>query len=263
MTCRPDHRGRAARSYSAAQPPPSRSAELRREDSDRPCPCLDLTGLISATQLPAHPERIGEPSSNSPAVASRESRSPAFSARRSFGAALATLVRDAGARRPDTETVVELALELLKMRAGGGLDHPLRIADLGTGSGAIPAGAVVRVAGGAGIWTDISQAAVTSRLRQRGTRGPVETRGIHRVRSMHSGLTGPFDLIVSGIRPISASAGYRWLGGGGAGITIPWRALDGGADGLDAYRALILRRRAFWHRADPCRGGRARPKRPN
>ena len=37
--------------------------------------------------------------------------------------------------RPDTETVVELALELL--RAGGDLDRPLRIADIGTGSGAI------------------------------------------------------------------------------------------------------------------------------
>src|SRR4029434_9741506 len=37
--------------------------------------------------------------------------------------------------RPYTETVVELALELL--RAGGDLNRPLRIADLGTGSGAI------------------------------------------------------------------------------------------------------------------------------
>ena len=37
--------------------------------------------------------------------------------------------------RPDTETVVELALQLL--RAGGELDRSLRIADLGTGSGAI------------------------------------------------------------------------------------------------------------------------------
>ena len=37
--------------------------------------------------------------------------------------------------RPDTETVVELALELL--RADGDLDRRLRIADLGTGTGAI------------------------------------------------------------------------------------------------------------------------------
>src|SRR6267154_1152439 len=37
--------------------------------------------------------------------------------------------------RPDTETVVELALEML--RAAPAADHPLRIADIGTGSGAI------------------------------------------------------------------------------------------------------------------------------
>ena len=37
--------------------------------------------------------------------------------------------------RPDTETVVELALEIL--RAEGAANRPLRIADLGTGSGAI------------------------------------------------------------------------------------------------------------------------------
>src|SRR5690242_3474633 len=36
--------------------------------------------------------------------------------------------------RPDTETVVELALEILRT---GASDRPLRIADLGTGSGAI------------------------------------------------------------------------------------------------------------------------------
>ena len=46
--------------------------------------------------------------------------------------------------RPDTETVVELALEML--RAAPRPDHPPRIADIGTGSGRDSAGIVVRIA---------------------------------------------------------------------------------------------------------------------
>ncbi len=59
--------------------------------------------------------------------------------------------------RPDTETVVELALEML-----GAPDpkHPLRIADLGTGSGAILLALLSELPGAYGIGTDISVAAL-------------------------------------------------------------------------------------------------------
>jgi release factor glutamine methyltransferase len=60
--------------------------------------------------------------------------------------------------RPDTETVVELALELL--RAGGDLNRPLRIADLGTGSGAILLALLSELPAAQGFGTDISQAAL-------------------------------------------------------------------------------------------------------
>ena len=66
---------------------------------------------------------------------SRASRSHAFSAQKEFWGLPLQLSAATLVPRPDTETVVELALELL--RAGGDLDRPLRIADLGTGSGAI------------------------------------------------------------------------------------------------------------------------------
>ena len=62
-------------------------------------------------------------------------------------------------------------------------------------------------------------------------------------------LAGPFDLIVSN-PPYIASADI-------AGLAIevrdhdPLAALDGGADGLDAYRALIPQAAACWPPAAP------------
>ena len=67
--------------------------------------------------------------------------------------------------RPDTETVVELALEML--RASPAPDRPLRIADLGTGSGAILLALLSELPGAIGIGTDISVAALADRARQR------------------------------------------------------------------------------------------------
>src|SRR3954451_13604842 len=56
--------------------------------------------------------------------------------------------------RPDTETVVEAALEIL--RAETRHDAPLRIADLGTGSGAILLAILSELPDAFGIGTDIS-----------------------------------------------------------------------------------------------------------
>jgi len=109
--------------------------------------------------------------------------------------------------RPDTETVVELALEML--RAGPAPDRPLRIADIGTGSGAILLALLSALPDAYGIGTDISAAA----------------------------LSGSFDLIVSN-PPYIRSAEIIHLA-----TEVrdhdPLGALDGGSDGLDAYRALV------------------------
>ena len=60
--------------------------------------------------------------------------------------------------RPDTETVVELALEML--RAAPHPDRPLRIADIGTGSGAILLALLSELPDAIGVGTDISAAAL-------------------------------------------------------------------------------------------------------
>jgi release factor glutamine methyltransferase len=130
--------------------------------------------------------------------------------------------------------VVELALELL--RAGGSLDRPLRIADLGTGSGAILLALLSELPAAQGFGTDISQAALQT-AGANAARAGLSDRATFIACDYASGLTGPFDLIVSN-PPYIRSADIDGLAAEVRNHDPP-AALDGGADGLDAYRALI------------------------
>jgi release factor glutamine methyltransferase len=135
--------------------------------------------------------------------------------------------------RPDTETVVEAALEML--RAESNTNSPLRIADLGTGSGAILLALLSELPNAFGIGTDISEAALrTARdnARQLGFAGRTGFVAC----DYAAALCGGFDLMVSN-PPYIRSADIAALG-----VEVrdhdPQRALDGGADGLDAYRLI-------------------------
>jgi release factor glutamine methyltransferase len=136
--------------------------------------------------------------------------------------------------RPDTETVVELVLELL--RAGAPANHPLRIADIGTGSGAILLALLSELSDAHGIGTDINEAAL-----QTAHSNAVDLGLADRARFVAgdyaAALSGRFDLVVSN-PPYVRSAEIAGLA---AEVRDhdPRRALDGGADGLDAYRALV------------------------
>jgi release factor glutamine methyltransferase len=135
--------------------------------------------------------------------------------------------------RPDTETVVEAALEIL--RAESRRDSPLRIADLGTGSGAILLALLSELPNAFGVGTDISiQALRTARdnARQLG----FAARAAFLACDFAAALSGPFDLIVSN-PPYIRSAQIASLD---AEVRDhdPHRALDGGFDGLDAYRLI-------------------------
>jgi release factor glutamine methyltransferase len=136
--------------------------------------------------------------------------------------------------RPDTETVVDLALEIL--RADGASDRPWRIADLGTGSGAILLALLSELPGAHGFGTDISAEALQT-AHTNAARAGLADRATFMACDYATGLTGPFDLIVSN-PPYIRSAD---IGGLAAEVRNhdPIAALDGGADGLDAYRALI------------------------
>jgi release factor glutamine methyltransferase len=194
---------------------------------------LDLTGLISAAQRQLTPDESARLEEFAHRRLAGEPVARILGEKEFWGLPLqlssATLVP-----RPDTETVVELALELV--RAGGNLDRPLRIADLGTGSGAILLALLSELPAAQGFGTDISQAALQT-AGANAARAGLSDRATFIACDFASGLIGPFDLIVSN-PPYIRSADI-----GGLAPEVrnhdPVAALDGGADGLDAYRALI------------------------
>ena len=152
--------------------------------------------------------------------------------RREFYSRDFTVAADVLIPRPDTETLVAKALELIK-----DVQQP-RVLDVGTGSGAI-AVTVAAEDEDAIVWaTDISPAAL------RVARVNVQAHGVDkRVKLFEGDLTQPargvgaFHLIVSN-PPYIPSDVISTLD---ADVRDhePRGALDGGADGLDVIRALI------------------------
>jgi release factor glutamine methyltransferase len=135
--------------------------------------------------------------------------------------------------RPDTETVVEAALEIL--RAESRCDSPLRIADLGTGSGAILLALLSELPKAIGVGTDISVPALRT-ARDNARQLGFLARAAFLACDYAAALSGPFDLIVSN-PPYIRSVDIADLA---AEVRDhdPHRALDGGIDGLDAYRLI-------------------------
>jgi release factor glutamine methyltransferase len=134
--------------------------------------------------------------------------------------------------RPETETVVEAALSIFADRR----EDPLRILDLGVGSGALLCALLVEFPATHGMGVDISAAAAEVAQGNLGACG-LSGRGKVQVGDWMSGLEGRFDLIVSNppYIPTSDLAGLpREVRN-----FDPWLALDGGIDGLDAYRRIL------------------------
>ena len=136
--------------------------------------------------------------------------------------------------RADTETVVEAALENLRNELRTG--RTIRIADIGTGSGAILLALLSELPGATGTGTDISSGALaTAELNAR--RLGLADRALFICCDYATGLSGPFDLIVSN-PPYVRSADIAALDPDVRGHD-PHLALDGGPDGLEPYRAII------------------------
>lgn len=135
--------------------------------------------------------------------------------------------------RPDTETVVELALEIFRERP---VPHRPRIVDIGTGSGAILLALLHEVPTAFGVGTDLSLTALNTARANAAALGLGDRSGFVAC-SYAAALGGPFDLIVSN-PPYIPSGEIPKLS-----VEVrehdPHLALDGGNDGYDAYRALI------------------------
>jgi release factor glutamine methyltransferase len=134
--------------------------------------------------------------------------------------------------RPETETVVEAALAAVD--ADGARSRSLRIADLGTGCGALLLALLTELPRASGIGTDISFAALAvardnaQRLRL--------TRAAFLAGDMTAALSGPFDVIVAN-PPYIRSDDIAALAPEVRDFD-PRIALDGGPDGLDYYRII-------------------------
>ncbi len=135
--------------------------------------------------------------------------------------------------RPETETVIEAALDTI-IRGGLRLET-LRILDIGTGSGALLLALLSELPNALGTGTDISAAALAI-ARANAERLALASRCTFVECDIAAGLPGPFDLIVSN-PPYVARDDIATLEPEVRDYD-PVLALDGGADGLDGYRAI-------------------------
>lgn len=124
--------------------------------------------------------------------------------------------------RPDSETLIEAAVA--HFGAGG----PKRILDLGTGPGTLLLAALDQWPEATGLGVDASEAALAYARRNAGPRAEF------RLGDWSQGISERFDLILCNPPYIEAGAALP----ADVAAFEPAVALDAGADGLEAYRAL-------------------------
>jgi release factor glutamine methyltransferase len=140
--------------------------------------------------------------------------------------------------RPETETIVEAALSILRDRR----EDQLHVLDLGVGSGALLCALLTEFGAARGVGVDISVDAADVAQGNLNACGLSERAEI-RIGDWTSGLEGRFDLIVSN-PPYIPTADLAGLPREVRNFD-PWLALDGGFDGLAAYRRIIPRSRSL------------------
>jgi release factor glutamine methyltransferase len=193
---------------------------------------LDLT----LSELLAHPERMIDEQridyvrSALGRMADREPLSRILGRREFWGLELA-LSPETLDPRPETETVVEAVL-----RAGFDGEAPLRFLDLGTGTGCILLALLSEFSAAIGFGLDIASGAAKTARRNAEALGLAE-RARFLVGNWGAAVSGKFDVVVSNPPYIARPA----LGDLPREVALydPHHALDGGADGLDAYRSFI------------------------
>lgn len=153
-----------------------------------------------------------------------------------------TLSADTLEPRPDTETLVDLALPFL--RAQSISRSAVTCLDMGTGSGAIAIALLANVPQLHATGIDVAPGALTA-AETNARRAGFESRFTLCESDWFRSVTGQYDLIISN-PPYIPHADI-----GGLDISVrkfdPLRALDGGLDGLDFYRALAAGARPHLH----------------
>ena len=165
-------------------------------------------------------------------IARRERREPAAQVvgRREFWGRDFEVTRDVLVPRPETELIIETALELY---AG---DPPVLLVDVGTGSGCLAVTLALEWPAAHVIATDVSNAALRV-ARRNALRYRVAER-VHPLQTdLLAGLSAGFELIIA--NPPYVRSGDRPALTPEVRDYEPAEALFGGADGLDVVRALL------------------------
>lgn len=160
----------------------------------------------------------------------REAREPVAQiiGRKHFWTLDLAVSRDVLAPRPETELLVETALDALAVESAA------RVLDLGVGSGAILLAVLSERPNATGVGVDISDAALAVAQENADALGLAAR--VQLQRGDWRAPVGAFDLVVSN-PPYIATRDIDGLAPEIARYE-PRVALDGGADGLDAYRAI-------------------------
>ena len=198
---------------------------------------------LSTAQILARPERTLSPEeaeSVGRSVARRVAREPVsriLGVRdfygRSFAISPATLDP-----RPGSETLIAAVLELAA--AEGWLARPLRLLDVGTGSGCLLLTLLAELPGAAGVGTDTSVAALNV-ARANAQRLGLTDRAQWLAADALEAIRGEFDILISNPPYIPT----RDIAGLDPEVRLydPPSALDGGADGLRFFHRLLARMR--------------------
>ncbi len=214
----------------------ARMAAAGLEDAQREARLLVMaaTGLEMAAVF-GHPERSVDPAAMArfgALVARRAGREPMAQilGRREFWSLAFKVTADTLDPRPDSETLVQVVLGQVPDRSA-----PLRLVDFGTGTGCLLLALLHELPAATGLGVDVSKPALAV-AQENAAALKLGARAAFRHSDWGDEVDPAFDILVS--NPPYISSGTidalqpevaRWE---------PRMALDGGLDGLEAYRRL-------------------------
>ncbi len=193
---------------------------------------------LSAAQLIAYPERVltrEQAGVLAQMIARRAAREPVsrILGERDFYGRTFTVTPDVLDPRADSETLIGAALDIAGRE--GWREAPVRVLDIGTGSGCLLVTLLAEMGRAHGVGTDVSAAALAV-ARRNAERAGVAPRAIFELAQRGVAPQGAFDLVVANL-PYIPTADIATLAPE-VRLHDPGLALDGGADGLGVIRTV-------------------------